>query len=174
MENIIDTPRRELACFQVADITSNHREPAPLIGADRLFNLLQVLLAPGGVVIETNDVLVALKQSFEQIRTDETRYPGEQPCAHTIYTRTISTAAACRSFHFEVGVRLEAGVEALLGVEFNMLSNECLRWIGFLSPTHGTVVCPAAVAPHSAAFLDGGRQTKKIPKTRSFHDQFMH
>jgi hypothetical protein len=76
MKNIIDTARRELARFQVADITSNHGKPAPLVGMNRLLYLPQVFFVPGGVVVQTNDPLIAFKQSFEQIRTNETRHSG--------------------------------------------------------------------------------------------------
>jgi hypothetical protein len=53
--------------------------PAPLLVADGLAHLVQVVAVPGLEVVDADDFLSQAQQGFEQMRTDEACASGHQP-----------------------------------------------------------------------------------------------
>ncbi len=79
MQNDVHRLTCPAACVGIDDVGFQKLVPPPLLVANGLAYLVQVMAVPGLEVIDTDDILSEAQQCFEQMRTDEPRASGHQP-----------------------------------------------------------------------------------------------
>lgn len=67
MEDIVDIGAEALAGSGVANVAFNDAGTGPFARADFCADLIKVVLVAGGKVVESEDVLIELEKSFENV-----------------------------------------------------------------------------------------------------------
>src|SRR5256884_5034704 len=79
MQNDVNCPAGPAARVGIDDIGFQELVPFPLLVADGLAHLFQVVAVSGLEVVDADDVLSEAQQGFEQMRTDEPCASRHQP-----------------------------------------------------------------------------------------------
>src|SRR3546814_21096139 len=72
MQNVIDARKRLVAGIDVADIAFVKYKIRPFFGPECFPDFVQIVLKPGGEIIEAHHFLTHEQQGIKQIRADET------------------------------------------------------------------------------------------------------
>ena len=81
MQNDVGLLTSGLAGGQVSDVTLDELKAAPLAGGDEGFDLGEVTPMPGRKVIEPGNVLVHAQQGLDEVGSNESGGPGDEPAA---------------------------------------------------------------------------------------------
>src|SRR6185369_4321374 len=79
MQDVVHALAGLPARVERADVALDEAEALPLLGADRLTDLVEVVLEAGGEVVQADDFLAALEQRLDEVRSDEPRATGDEP-----------------------------------------------------------------------------------------------
>lgn len=79
MEHIVHAEAGLRAVRRLGNIALQQLEPRPPRRPDPLPHVPQIPPVPGREIVQPHDLLVALQQQFEKIRTDEASHTGHQP-----------------------------------------------------------------------------------------------
>jgi len=92
MQDKIDLPASMMASAKITDVCFYEIELLPLSGRYQRFDFIKVSAVSSGKIIQPDDRLIELEQSFNQMRPDKSGAPGHQP------TRRLQLQASTKLF----------------------------------------------------------------------------
>ena len=83
MQDVIDIGAKPLARSQVANVAFNNAGASPLAYSDFDEYFVEIFLVAGRKIVQSEDELIELKKSFENVRADETSDARDEPGARS-------------------------------------------------------------------------------------------
>src|SRR5258708_39242795 len=79
MQHIVNSNAGAPAGAEIGDVGLKQREAFPRVETDNLSDVVEVLLAAGREIIQTDDFLVKLQERFDKTRADESGCACDKP-----------------------------------------------------------------------------------------------